>query len=171
MSTLSDGLSGVNPSDQQLRYVAAALAYVVAATHVFHPQRGLTRLVVVLTSGSPGLLVSDPRPLVFLLSGLAIFAAVTLVLLGYPRRPIYLAGMALMAAYLLGYFAWHMTGHGGFLPNRIPRYHGLGPIEAVVLHLRTYLIARVAVVAEVALLAVLGALYYREFRGTGDSAP
>lgn len=162
MSSLRPALSRVDPTDRQLRYVGAALAYVVAAVHIFHPRHGLSRLVLYLATGNPGLVVSDPRPLAFLLSGLAILAAVKLVLLGYPRRPIYLGGIALTATYLGGYFAWHMTGHGGFLPNRLPQYHGLGPIEAVVLHLRTYPLARIAIVAELLLLVVLVALLVRE---------
>jgi len=155
-------LAEYRPSDQQLRYLGAALAYVVAAIHLFHPRRGFPRLVQFASSGNIDLIALDPRPLLFVLSGVAILVAVKLVLVGYPRRPVYAAGMALMATYVVGYFAWHLSGHGGFLPGRRPLYHGIGPVEAVVSHLRSYPLARVSKVAEIALFVVLGVLYRRE---------
>jgi hypothetical protein len=63
------------PTDRQLGYAAAALAYLVAALHLFHPTHGFGRLVLVLSAG-PELLVADPRPLAFVLSGLALVVAV-----------------------------------------------------------------------------------------------
>lgn len=142
-----------------LGYVAAALAYLVAALHLFHPQRGFPRLVRLVQAGSLDLLWHDPRPLLFVVSAVAILIAVKLVLLGFPRRPIYALGMALMVAYVGGYFAWHLTGHGGFLPGRAPQFHGQAPLEAVVSHLRSYPLALLATLAEVALFAVLAVLY------------
>lgn len=148
-------------SDRPLQYVAAALAYVVAGIHLFHPDRGFPRLILAL-SIDPGLLVGDPRPLLFVVSGFAIVLAVPLVAAGIPKRYAYVAGMALMATYVLGYFGWHLAGHGGFLPGRQPLYHGLAPHEAVIAHLRTETSAAVAVVTEVALFAVLAVLYARD---------
>lgn len=155
-------LADYRPTDQQLRYLGAALAYLVAAIHLFHPRRGFPRLVQYASSGNLDLVALDPRPLLFVLSGLAILAGVKLVLLGFPRRPVYAAGMALMATFVVGYFAWHLSGHGGFLPGRRPLYHGLGPVEAVVSHLDSYPLARASKLAEVVLFAVLAVLYRRE---------
>lgn len=141
--------------DENLRYVGATLAYVVAGIHLFHPKRGFLRLVTLATTGDPSLLVSDPRPIAFVLSALAILLGINLVLLDIKRKYIYFLGMALMATYFVGYFAWHLSGHGGFLPTRDPLYHGLHPVEAVISHLVNYPLAALAKLAEVALFIVL----------------
>lgn len=148
-------------SSQRLRYAGAGLAYLVAALHLFHPKLGFSRLVLVV-SANPELLLTDPRPLAFALSGFAIVAGVTALLLGVPSRPVYVAGIALMVTYVGGYFAWHLSGHGGFLPGRRPLYHGFQPHEAVIAHLTTDLWAAVLIVLEIALLTVLITLYRRE---------
>lgn len=147
-------------SDLPLAPVAAALAYLVAALHLFHPSHGFARLVLVL-SADPGLLLADPRPLGFVLSSVAVLVAVPAVLRGVPERPVVALGAVLMVVYLLGYFGWHLSGHGGFLPGREPLYHGLTPFEAVVSHLTTDPWAAAAVVLELALLGVLAALLAR----------
>lgn len=147
-------------TDRHLLITAGVLAYLVAAVHLFHPSRGFGRLVVML-SVDPGLLAADPRPLAFVLSGLAILVAVPAVAQGFSERPVVVAGVALTVAYLVGYFAWHLSGHGGILPGREPLYHGLTPVQAVVDHLTTDPWAAVAVVAELVLLAVLVVLLSR----------
>ena len=149
------------PREAPLRPLAGALAYLVAALHLFHPTHGVARLVLVL-SVNPGLLIADPRPLAFALSGLAILGGVTVVVLGVPARRYYAVGIALMAVYVAGYLAWHLSGHGGFLPGREPLSHGLTPLEAVLAHLRTDPWARVAIPAEVALAVVMAVLLRRE---------
>lgn len=149
--------TGTIPTDY-LEYAGAAIAYAIAALHLFHPKIGFGRLVLVL-SVNPSLILSDPRPLAFVLSGFAIIAGVTAILLGASKKQIYLAGMALMLVYIVGYFAWHLSGHGGFLPNRRPLYHGLTPIEAVVAHLTTDLWAAASIVLELVLFGILSVLY------------
>ena len=151
---------GLVPGDDQLRLAAAALAYLVAVVHLFHPTHGFARLVLVL-SANPGLLLSDPRPLAFVLSAAALLVGVPAVLRGVPERPVVALGASLMVVYIVGYFAWHLSGHGGFLPGREPLYHGLTPPEAVISHLATDPWAAAALVLEVALLVVLVALLYR----------
>lgn len=148
-----------------LGYVGAALAYLVAGVHLFYPERGFPRLVTLLGTGDPSLLVYDPRPLLFVLSGIGVLLGVKLVILGVERERIYLLGMALMVAYFVGYFAWHLSGHGGFLPGREPLYHGLHPVEAVVAHLVGNPVVAIAKLAEAALFAVLAVLYRREQQG------
>lgn len=147
---------------ENVEYVGAALAFLIAGVHLFHPQRGFARLALLVTTGNASLLVTDPRPVAFVLSALAILLGIQLAAAGVARRPVYLLGMALVATYFVGYFAWHLSGHGGFLPGRAPLYHGLSPVEAVVSHLRNYPLAALSKVAEAALFAVLTALYRRE---------
>lgn len=149
------------PTSQQLRYAGAALAYLVATLHLFHPKLGFPRLLLLL-SANPGLLYSDPRPVAFVLSGVAIIVGVSVGLLGFPIRVLYVLGLALMLTYISGYFAWHLSGHGGFLPGREPLYHGLTPLQAVLAHLGSDLWAALAVVAETGLFGLLAVLYYRE---------
>lgn len=151
------------PTDQQLRYVAAVAALVTALIHLYHPKRGFPRLALILTLDNPVQhLLYDPRPLLFTVSGLAIISAVMLVWLGYPSKPIYALGIGLVATYFVGYFVWHLTGHGGFLPGRKPLYHGLHPVVAVIEHLRGYPIARVSKLVEAILLVLLAVLYRSE---------
>lgn len=161
MNELSRNRFAFRPTNQQLRYVGAGLAYLVGALHLFHPKLGFPRLVL-LISANPGLLLSDPRPVAFVLSGVAILVGVSVVSIGFLIRVVYVLGVALMLTYIGGYFAWHLSGHGGFLPGREPLYHGLTPLQAVVAHLGGDLWAAVAIVAEVILLGVLAVLYYRK---------
>lgn len=165
MTELRDRITAYRSTDRYLRYIAAGLAFLIAGLHIFHPRRGFPRLVLILGLDDPMRhLLYDPRPLLFVLSGIAIIVGINLVLVGVPRKPIYLLGMLLMVTYFGGYFAWHLTGHGGFLPSRDPLYHGLQPIEAVTAHLREYAWARWTKVAEAILFAILVVLYYRERR-------
>lgn len=163
MTEFRTAITEYRPTNQHLRYIAAGLAYIVTALHLFHPKRGFPRLAIILTLDQPlDHLLYDPRPILFVVSGLAIIIGVKLVLFGVPRKPIYALGMALMATYFVGYFVWHLSGHGGFLPGRTPLYHGLHPVEAVLSHLQEYPIARTSKLVEALLFAVLALLYYRE---------
>lgn len=148
-------------AERPLRYAAAALTYVVAAVHLFHPTHGVGRLALVLAV-DPGLLVADPRPALFVLAGIAMVLAVPAASMGFPRRLLYGLGLALMATFVVGYFAWHLSGHGGFLPGREPLYHGLAPHEAVISHLGSDPWAAVAVVTEVALAGLFVWLLTRD---------
>lgn len=150
------------PSTTQLRYLGAALAYLVATIHLAHPERGFPRLVLLVTSDNVGLLLTDPRPILFVLSGTAILLGPLLFAWGVSRNLLYLSGIVLMVTYIGGYFVWHLSGHGGFLPGREPIYHGLTPLEAVIGHLRDYPIARASKIAETVLLFVLVVLHRRE---------
>lgn len=152
-----DGRSGA-----RLRYLGAGLAYAVAVVHLFHPKYGFLRFAKITATGDLSLFLLDPRPLAFVLSGVTIIAGIKLLLLGAPRRPIYALGMGLVGAFLVGFFLWHLSGHGGFLPGREPIYHGAAPLQAVASHLIEYPMARLAKVLEAALLLVLLALFRRE---------
>ncbi|WP_396610390.1 hypothetical protein ACH9L7_09015 [Haloferax sp. S1W] len=147
---------------EHLGYLGGALAYLVATVHLIHPKLGLPRLVLLVTTGNTSLLVTDPRPVAFVLSALAILAGIKLVVSDIQRKRLYALGMVLMATYFLGYFAWHLSGHGGFLPMRKPLYHGLHPVEAVISHLSTSPLAALSKLAEAALFVVLAVLYRHE---------
>ena len=147
---------------ENLGYVGAALTLLVAAIHLFHPQHGFPRLVLLLGTGNLSLFVTDPRPVAFVLSGFALLAGIQLVVADIGRKQVYLIGMALVATYFVGYFAWHLSGHGGFLPGREPLYHGMHPVQAVVTHLGTSPVAALSKLAEGVLFLVLATLYRRE---------
>ena len=148
-------------SRQQLRYAAGVLALIVAGLHLFHPKYGMERFARLLVL-DPALLITHPRPLAFVLSAIAIVIGIYLVLYGFLEKPIYILGILLMLTYIVGYFAWHLSGHGGFLPGRLPHYHGLEPHEAVISHLNSDNWAVAALVSETLLAATLALLYYRE---------
>ncbi|WP_336021813.1 hypothetical protein [Halobellus salinisoli] len=160
-----DGVPERNAESPQpspaLPFVGAFLTVVVAGLHLLHPSHGLLKLFVILNA-DPGLLVFDPRSFAFVASGIALLVGLSLSRNAPNRRPYYLAGIALALTYLVGYFAWHFTGHGGFLPGREPLLHGLSPVENVVSHLTTDVWAAVSKATEIALVAVLTVLYRRE---------
>ena len=144
-----------------LRVAGAVLTALVAAVHLFHPAHGVLKLFA-LVAASPVALVYDPRPLAFVLSGATLIVGLSLSRNAPDRRPYYVAGIVVAAAYFLGYFAWHFTGHGGFLPGRRPLLHGLTPTENVLRHLTNDAWAAASKVAELAMIGVLGALLRRE---------
>jgi len=144
---------------ENLGHVGAGLTVLVAAIHLFHPQHGLFRLVLLVGTGNAPLLLTDPRPVAFVLSGLTLLVGAQVAAAGIARDRLYLAGMMLVATYFVGYFAWHLTGHGGFLPGREPLYHGLHPVQAVVVHLGTSPIAALSKLAEALLFVVLATLF------------
>ncbi|WP_290819225.1 hypothetical protein [Halovivax sp.] len=146
---------------ERLRYVAAGLAFAVAAIHLFHPDLGFLRLVELLAA-DPTLLSTHPRPLAFVLSAIAIIAGVNAVAMGAPRRPIYAAGMVLVWTYVLGYVAWHYFGHGAFLPGREAHHHDAPAHEMVVAHLAGDPWALAAILTELALFVLLAVLFVRD---------
>jgi hypothetical protein len=144
-----------------LRYVGAALAVLVALFHLLDPGHGLLELFALLYT-SPGALVFDPRPAAFVLSATALLVGVSLSRNAPNRRPYYVAGIVLALTYVVGYLAWHLTGHGGFLPGREPLLHGVSPVQNVVNHLTGDLWAAASMASELALVAVLVTLLRRE---------
>lgn len=145
----------------QLRYVAAGLAFLVGGIHAFHPSLGFPRLVEYALIGS----LFDPRPLVFTLSGIAIFAGVLLAYNGIARREIHLLGIVLMVTFLGGYVLWHtLLDHGAFWPTIPSQGHtDLGTVELVVLHLQRKPLELVSKTAETLLALILVVLYREEF--------
>ncbi len=143
----------------ELRYLAAVLAVAVAAVHLLHPRLGAPRLVMFLEIGT----LFDPRPLAFTLAGFLIVFGIVLAYQGLFVRAVYLGGIALMLVFLFGYVAWHtVLDHGAFWPHIQAHGHDTGVIETVWVHLVSDTYATVSKPLEVALLAVLVALYRLE---------
>ncbi|MEM4780868.1 MAG: hypothetical protein QXG03_04800 [Halalkalicoccus sp.] len=145
-----------------LRYAAVALAVIVAVVHLLHPDFGIWALMVYVSIPA----FPDPRPPAFVLSAVAILLSIALVADGaLSPRAASLGGIALMIVYIVGYFGWHMFGHGAWWPWG----SGLGGHSHTFLeillgdgHLRDDPIALGSKLAELALLVVLALIYADE---------
>lgn len=147
---------------RHLRLLTGLIVILVAILHLAHQSAGFPALVTFIDAGTPFI---DPRPIAFTLSGAALIIGTLAVWNGYiPRREAYLAGMAMLAVYLLGYIVWHLTGHGGFWPYLEGRHHDGNPIMVMFDHLRHDEWERTAKLLELIGLSVLGYLYHVEFR-------
>jgi hypothetical protein len=146
---------------RRLRYLGATLAILVAFLHLLDPNHGLLELFALLYE-SPRVLVFDPRPVAFVLSATALLIGVSLSRNAPDRQPYYVAGIGLALTYVVGYLAWHLTGHGGFLPGREPLLHGVSPLMNVVRHLTGDPWAAASMASELGLIGVLVALLRRE---------
>ena len=145
---------------RRLRYLGATLAILVAFLHLLDPNHGLLELFALLYE-SPRVLVFDPRPVAFVLSATALLIGVSLSRNAPDRQPYYVAGIGLALTYVVGYLAWHLTGHGGFLPGREPLLHGVSPLRNVVRHLTGDPWAAASMASELGLIGVLVALLRR----------
>lgn len=147
---------------------ALQLAGLVVAVHLYW---GLGRFVERLRFG----VFVDPRPVLFVVSSMAIIAGVAYVAVGGHRRPVYALGIALMLTYILGYWAWHLIGHVPAMPwvDSQPHPHpGWGPVETLVYHLAEDPLALFSKTVEALLAVVLGVLWDDERRRSeGTAAP
>lgn len=162
-ATARDSLDGDASvlTTRRLRYLGATLAILVAFLHLLDPNHGLLELFALLYE-SPRVLVFDPRPVAFVLSATALLIGVSLSRNAPDRQPYYVAGIGLALTYVVGYLAWHLTGHGGFLPGREPLLHGVSPLMNVVRHLTGDPWAAASMASELGLIGVLVALLRRE---------
>jgi len=95
-----------------LEFAGVQLAAVVAGLHLYW---AIPRLVTAARIDQP--IYWDPRPLLFILSGIGILVGLVLVrkqLLSRIRA--YSLGIGLMLTYLLGWAYWHLGGHMAVLP-------------------------------------------------------
>lgn len=137
-----------------LRIAGAQSALVAAGLHLVW---GLPRLAVYLGAGR----LPDPRPLLFVLSALAIGAAALALYRGAPARPIYALLIAVMVAYALGYLGWHLAGHPIMGPDGIAvHYHPDGPLATVGSHLASSGFAQATLALEAAAVGALAALLW-----------
>ncbi|WP_253736732.1 hypothetical protein [Halohasta salina] len=148
-----------------VRYAAGALAVAVAAIHIYW---GFPRLVTQLQAG----LVPDPRPALFVLSGIAILLGIARILDGHDPEPFYLAGIGLVSLYLVGYVAWHaFGGHGGFFWPWAPEpiVHDEPAAVVVAEHLLTTPLDLASKLLETVLLGLLVVLYRGEPQSTDEA--
>ena len=146
--------------------LAAHLALIVA---VLHLSVGMANWIRWLSVGF--LVPRDVRWPLFVLSAIAIVLVMPFAARDRFRRPIYAAGIVLMAVYVVGYFAWHALGHrplffvgGGTFPD------GHGALVPFVLdHLFAGTVEFVAIAAEVSLALVLAYLLVAESRQRDES--
>lgn len=149
--------------EDPLEVLALPLAGIVVAIHLWWGiQRFVRRYLM------EGVLI-DPRPVLFVLSSLVIVAGIAFVYLGGPRRPVYVAGIGLMVAYVSGYFWWHAAGHRAILPwvetgAGSGHSHEITFAELLVDHVQTDPIAMTSKAAETVLIAVLSVLLYLDVR-------
>jgi len=141
----------------RLRIAAAVLAAVVAGIHLLHPSQGGVALVVYAREGYLG----DPRPLFFALGAFALVFGVVAGAQGLTGRRLYLGGIAVTLAFLLGFLAWHTAlDHGGFWPHLEANEHShRHPLLVAADHLRRDGLLLAATLAELGLLAALAVLY------------
>jgi len=149
-----------------VKLVGVQLALVSAAIHLWW---GVPRLLVYLPIAS----FADPRPYLFVVSGVAVFLGASLLALGGPPRILYALGIVAMLVYAVGYAAWHLAGHGGIVPGVAGYGHDGHPLGEVVGHLAADPLALAAMVAELGAIACFAVLVYHETtrrRTTGASA-
>lgn len=141
----------------RLRVVAVVLAVVVAGIHLLHPSQGGVALLVYARVGYLG----DPRPLLFTAGAFALVFGIVAGSQGLDRRPLYLGGIAVTLAFLLGFLAWHtVLDHGGFWPRLEANDHpGRHPLLVAVDHLRRDGLVLASKLAEIGLVVALVVLY------------
>lgn len=150
---------------RQLERAVVLLALVTAGIHLYW---GIPRFTNYAAVG----VMPDPRPALFVLSGHAILAGLTLVLLGVvDKRWTYLPGMALMLAHLAGYAAWHtVLSHGvARSAETTSHVHEVPhPENAVVVVLEHVVNSPLALASKPAELALLGLLAWLYLAGRGE---
>jgi len=137
--------------------VAAHLAVLVA---VIHLALGVSNWLTYLRAGI--LLPPDLRWPLFVVSGAALVGGLVAAVAGAERRPLYTGGIVLMAVYVVGYFAWHMSGHRPlFFVGPGTHHHG-STLVYLAAHAVAGPVETVALASETALAGLLGRFLYRE---------
>lgn len=147
------------------RVVGVQAAAVSAVVHLIE---GVPRLAVYL----PLLSFRDPRPYLFVPSGLLLLGVAVAVLAGARDRRLYSFGAGVMATYAAGYVWWHLTGHGGLLPSHATT----DPVGEILAHLAADPPAMVAFGAELVGVVAFLALFVADpeagrREATGDAEP
>lgn len=140
--------------------LAAHLAVVVA---VIHLSLGLYNWIRWANAGF--FFPRDVRWPLFVLSGVVLVLGLLVAAQGRHRRPLYLGGILMMAAYVVGYFGWHVGGHRTLFFVGEGTGHHHEPLSAVLLdHLFAGPVEFLAVASEVSLAVVLAYLLAAESR-------
>jgi len=140
-----------------IHVVAAHLAVLVA---VIHLALGASNWLTYLSAGI--LFPPDLRWPLFVVSGLALVGGLLAAVAGAERRPLYLGGIALMVVYVVGYFAWHASGHRPLFFVGPGSHHGGSTLSSLVAHAFAGPVETLALASETALAGVLGHLLYRD---------
>ena len=140
----------------KLGLLGANLAFIVAGLHLL---MGLRYWVLYATGGN--YVPPDVRVPMWTFSAIVIFVGMAFVYAGGPRRPIYALGAGMMAIYVLGYFSWHLGGHGEFyLGVGQPELHGTDLGTVLVDHLFAGPLEFTSLVLETALFVLLVVLFF-----------
>lgn len=138
--------------------VGANIAFMVAGTHLL---MGIRYWLLYARGGF--YVPPDARVPLWTVSALAIFAGMVALYLGAPRRPIYALGAGMMVTYILGYFSWHLGGHGQFyLGVGRPHLHGADLGTFLLDHLFAGVLETLSITLEVTLFAILVGLLLDE---------
>lgn len=143
------------PSVARLRLIAGLLAAFTATIHLLHPSQGGVALLVYANVGYLG----DPRPLAFTIGAFALVFGILLGYNGFAGRVLYLGGIVVVLAFLVGFGVWHtVLDHGAFWPHLEPNVHAGDPLAVAVGHLLDDPLVLASKLAELALFACLVAL-------------
>ena len=141
----------------KVRLLAANLAFIVGGLHLL---MGIRYWLLYARGGF--LIPPDARVPLWTISGLAIFVGMAAIYWRLPRRPIYALGAGMMAAYIVGYFSWHLGGHGKFYLGGQPDLHGVSLSTYLIDHFFAGPLATTTLVLEAVLLVVLVVLFLDE---------
>jgi len=140
-----------------IHVVAAHLVVLVA---VIHLALGVSNWTAYLRAGI--LFPPDLRWPLFVVSGVALVGGLLAAVAGADRRPLYAGGIALMVVYVVGYFAWHASGHRPlFFVGPGTHHHG-STLAYLAAHAVAGPVESLALAAETALAGTLGYFLYRE---------
>jgi hypothetical protein len=137
--------------------VAAHLVILVA---VIHLALGVSNWLTYLSGGI--LFPPDLRWPLFVVSGVTLVAGLVAAVAGADRRPLYVGGIVLMVVYVVGYFAWHASGHRPlFFVGPGTHHHG-STLAYLAAHVVAGPVETLALASEPALAGMLGYFLYRE---------
>ncbi|QLG60768.1 hypothetical protein [Halorarum salinum] len=142
-----------------LRLLAVQAAVVSAAIHLIE---GVPKLAVYL----PLLSFADPRGYLFVPSALLLVGLSAAIVRGARHRRLYSLSAGVLLAYCAGYVWWHLTDHGGLVPN----HEVTDPVGTIAEHLVGDPVAFVAFFAQIVGAALFLALFVGdpELPGAGD---
>lgn len=137
----------------RLEFTGVTLALIAAAMHA---SWGLPRFFIYLGVGR----MPDLRPPAFTLSAFMVVLAVVLIYRGWYKQPLYTILVVVMVFYLVGYVAWHVTGHPILVsgPDGLQfqtQDHPGSPVGVVLNHLLHDSFALVSAIVELGAIAAL----------------
>jgi hypothetical protein len=139
--------------------VHVVAAHLVVLVAVIHLALGVSNWLTYLRAGI--LLPPDLRWPLFVVSGVALVGGLVAAVADAERRPLYVGGIVLMAVYIVGYFAWHASGHRPlFFVGPGTHHHG-STLAYLAAHAVAGPVETLALTSETALAGLLGYDRYR----------